>query len=76
MKKKNWKIYYPLLLGTYAAVELVNVNIDQMVFSAGIRSILAAMLFSFIAYFIICLLVKNEHKAALLSAVFLLFYLV
>jgi hypothetical protein len=74
VRKNNWKIFFPLLLGTYAAIELVSVNISQMVFSAGMRSILAAFIFSLATYFISCLLVKNEHKAALFTAWFLLFF--
>jgi hypothetical protein len=65
MSKKNWRIFYPLLLGIYAAVGLVGVNISQMVFSAGIRSILVAILFSFAAYAAFCWRIKDEYKAAL-----------
>ncbi len=46
MSKKNWSIFYPLLLGIYPALGLVSVNISQMVFLAGVRSIIIAALFS------------------------------
>jgi hypothetical protein len=74
MSKKNWKLFYPLLLGIYAAVGLVGVNISQMVFSAGVRSILVTILFSFAAYMAFCWRIKDEYKAALLCAWFMLFF--
>ncbi|MBI4731591.1 MAG: hypothetical protein HY781_05595 [Chloroflexi bacterium] len=74
MTKKNWKIFYPLLLGIYSAVGLVSANISQMTFLTGIRSILVAMLFSLAVYAAFCWRVKDEYKAALLCAVFMVFF--
>jgi hypothetical protein len=74
MKKKNWHIFYPLLIGIYPALGLVSVNISQMVFLDGIRSILVTILFSFITYEIFCWRIKDDHKAALLCAWFMLFF--
>ena len=74
MKKKNWQIYYPILLGTYAAVGLVGVNISQMVLSAGVRSVLVTVLFSLAVYALFCWRIKDEYKAALLCAWFMLFF--
>jgi len=74
VKKKNWQIFYPVLLGIYAAVALVSVNISQMVFSAGVRSILVTICFSIAVYVVFCWLIKDEHKAALLCAWFMLFF--
>jgi hypothetical protein len=74
MHKKNWKLFYPVLIGIYAAVGLVSVNISQMVFSAGLRSILVATLFSLAVYLVFCWAIKDEHKAALLCAWFMLFF--
>ena len=74
MKKTNWQIFYPILLGIYPAVGLVSVNISQMVFSDGIRSILVTIVFSLLSYSIFCWRIKDEHKAALLCAVFMLFF--
>ncbi len=74
MKKKNWQLYYPILLGTYAAVGLVGVNISQMVLSAGVRSILVAAIFSLAVYALFCWRIKDEYKAALLCAWFILFF--
>ncbi len=74
MRKKNWSIYYPLFLGIYPAVGLVSVNISQMVFSAGVRSIVIATLFSFAVYVVFCWRIKDEYKAALLCAWFMVFF--
>jgi hypothetical protein len=74
MSKKNWRIFYPLLLGIYPALGLVSVNISQMVFSTGIRSILVAILLSFVVYAVFCWRIKDEYKAALLCAWFMLFF--
>lgn len=74
MKKKNWQIYYPILLGIYASVGLVAVNISQMVFSAGLRSILVTTLFSLGVYAFFRWRIKDEHKAALLCTLFMLFF--
>jgi len=74
MKKKNWQIYYPILLGTYAAVGLVGINISQMLLSAGVRSVLFTVVFSLAAYALFCWRIEDEHKAALLCAWFMLFF--
>ncbi|MGA2489029.1 MAG: hypothetical protein ABSF99_02415 [Anaerolineales bacterium] len=74
MSKKNWRIFYPLLLGIYPALGLVSVNISQMVFSEGLRSILVAALFSFAVYWVFCWRIMDEYKAALLCAWFILFF--
>lgn len=74
MKKKNWQIYYPILLGTYAAVGLVSVNISQMFLSAGMRSIMLTVIFSLAVYALFCWRIKDEHKAAMLCAWFMLFF--
>jgi hypothetical protein len=74
MKKKNWRIFYPLLLGTYAAVELVSVNISQMFFSAGMRSIIFGLIFSLLIYNLFAWRIKDEYRAALLCSWFLLFF--
>jgi len=74
MTKKNWKIYYPLLLGLYSAVALVSVNISQMTLLAGIRSILAAGSFSLVIYALCCWRIRDEHKAALLCGWFFLMF--
>ena len=74
MTKKNWQLFYPVLLGIYAAVGLVSINISQMYFSAGVRSILVAVLFSILVYVVFCWSIKDEHKAALLCAWFMLFF--
>ena len=63
-----------MLLGIYAAVGLVGVNISQMVFSAGVRSIMVASIFSVAVYFVFCWRIKDEYKAALLCAWFMLFF--
>ena len=74
MHKRKWRVYYPILLGTYAAAWLVSVNISQMVLSAGIRTILVTVLFSLGVYALFSWRIKDEHKAALLCAWFMLFF--
>jgi hypothetical protein len=74
MKKQNWRNFYPILMGIYPAVGLVSVNISQMVFSDGMRSILVTIFFSLVSYAIFCWRIKDEHKAALLCALFMLFF--
>jgi hypothetical protein len=76
MHKKNWKIFYPLLLGLYAALGLLGNNITQTVFLAGTRTILAAAAFTLLVYVLFCWRIRDEHKAALLCAWFLLFFFV
>jgi hypothetical protein len=74
MSKKNWRIFYPILFGIYPALGLVSVNISQIVFSAGVRSILIAILFSLLVYAVFCWRIKDEYKTALLCAWFILFF--
>jgi hypothetical protein len=74
MYKNNLRIYYPILLGIYAAVGLVSVNISQMVLLAGMRSVLVTVLFSLAVYAFFCWRIKDEYKAALLCAWFMLFF--
>ncbi|MBE3142305.1 MAG: hypothetical protein IMZ61_00035 [Planctomycetes bacterium] len=74
MHKKNWRLFYPILMGIYPAVGLISVNISQMVLSAGMRSVLVTVLFSLAAYGLFCWRIKDEYKAALLCAWFMLFF--
>jgi hypothetical protein len=74
MKVSCWKVCYPVLLGTYAAIGLLAVNISQMVLVDGMRTVLFAFLVSAIVYAVFCLSLKNTHKAALLATWFLIFF--
>jgi len=74
MLKKKRRIFYPFLIGIYAAVELVNVNISQMELSAGFRSVAVTVVFSLASYALFYWQIKSEHKAALMSAWFMLFF--
>jgi hypothetical protein len=74
MSRRNWRIFYPLLLGIYPALGLVSVNISQMFFSAGVRSIVVAALFSLAVYAVFCWRIRDEYKAALLCAWFFVFF--
>jgi hypothetical protein len=74
MHKKNIRLFYPLLIGIYPAVGLVSVNIRQIDLFSGIRAVLVSILFSFAAYALFCWRIKDEFKAALLSAWFMLFF--
>ncbi len=73
MSNKNWRIFYPLLLGIFPILGLIGVNISQMILLAGVRSFLIAMVFSIAVYALFCWRIKDEHKAALLCGWFFLF---
>jgi hypothetical protein len=74
MTTKNRKIFYPVLLGTYAAVGLVGANIQQMELLEGVRAILVAVLFSVATYALFSWRVRDQDKAALMCAIFFLFF--
>jgi hypothetical protein len=74
MRKKNWYIFYPLLLGIYPALGLVSANISQIVFLAGVRSMIVVMLFSLSIYALFSWRIRDGHKAALMCAWFFLFF--
>jgi hypothetical protein len=74
MRKQNWFIFYPLLLGIYPALGLVSVNISQMVFLSGVRSIIIAALFSLAVVVLFSWRIRDEYKAALSCAWFFLFF--
>lgn len=66
--------FYPILLGIYSAVGLVSANISQMRFVDGIRSIVLSILFSLAIFAFFSWKVKDKYKAALLCALFFLFF--
>ncbi len=74
MKNSKWRAFYPLLLAIYPAVGLVAVNISQMTLLAGMRSILVAVLFSFLVFFSFHWRIREAHKASLMCAWFLIFF--
>ena len=74
MRKKNWSIFYPLLWGIYPVIGLVAVNINQMDLISGMRSILIAVIFTLVVYALFCWRISDEHKAALMTAWFTLFF--
>jgi len=74
MKANNWRIFYPLLLGIYPVAQLVGVNIGQMVLLDGLRTFLVAAIFVFVFYSLFCWRIQDEHKAALISVWFFLFF--
>ncbi len=74
MQKKNWNIFYPLLWGIYPVIGLISVNINQMDLISGMHSILIAAIFALAVYALFCWRISDEHKAALMSAWFTLFF--
>jgi len=74
MTKKNWKIYYPLLLGIYPAIGLAAANISQMNLVDGLRSLLVAFVFSLGVYALFSSRIHDEYRAALLGAWFMVFF--
>jgi len=63
------------LLGIYPAIGLISVNISQMKFLDGIRSLLVGIVFSLVTFFFFRWLIKDQFKSSLMTSwFFLIFY--
>ena len=69
----NWfsKPWYPLAISAYPVVALLSANVGQIQNSAGMRSLLVSILFGAVLYALVWLFLRQIHKAALLTSLWL-----
>ncbi|MBK8428167.1 MAG: hypothetical protein IPL27_20370 [Lewinellaceae bacterium] len=69
----NWfsKPWYPLAISAYPVVALLSANVGQVQNSAGMRSLLISILFGVILYALVWLFLRQAHKAAVLTSLWL-----
>ena len=72
----NWfsKPWYPLVIGAYPVLALLSANVGQIQNSAGARSLLASILFSGALYLLVWLFLRQAHKAAYLTSLWLVLF--
>ncbi|MDD2922138.1 MAG: hypothetical protein PHQ36_07615 [Anaerolineales bacterium] len=63
--------WYPLVISAYPALALLSSNAGQVQRSAGIRPLLASVLFGGFVFFTLWLFFRQAHKAAFLSALWI-----
>ncbi len=63
--------WYPIAISAYPVLALLSTNSGQIRSDAGVRSLLAAILFGGLVFFILWLFFRQVHKAAFLSALWL-----
>jgi hypothetical protein len=63
--------WYPIAISAYSVLGLFSVNAGQIQFSAGIRSLLASIALGGLLFFGVWLLLRQAHKSAFLSALWL-----
>lgn len=63
--------WYPLAISAYPVLALLAANAGQVGPDAGVRPLLASVLFGGVLYFILWLVLRQVHKAAFLAAVWL-----
>lgn len=74
MKKLTQKIYYPFLLAIYPAITLLAHNIEEIKVITGLRSIVISLLCATLLLCLLRSLLKDWHRAALLTSLFLIFF--
>lgn len=65
------KPWHPLAISAYPVVALMSANVGQIQNSAGVRSLLVSILFGAALYGLIWLFLRQAHKAALLTSLWL-----
>jgi hypothetical protein len=72
----NWfsKPWYPFAISAYPVVALLSTNIGQVQNSAGMRSLLVSVLFGGILYALVWMFLRQAHKAALLTSLWLVLF--
>ena len=65
------KPWHPLVISAYPVVALMSANVGQIQNSAGVRSLLVSILFGAALYGLIWLFLRQAHKAALLTSLWL-----
>lgn len=69
----NWfsKPWYPILIAAYPVLALLSANTGQIQPEAGIRSLLVSVVFGGVLFFVVWLLIRQAHKAAFLTTLWL-----
>ena len=69
----NWfsKPWYPIAIGAYPVLALLSTNVGQVQNSAGMRPLLLSILFGGILYALVWLFLRQAHKAAFLTSLWL-----
>jgi hypothetical protein len=69
----NWfsKPWYPLAISAYPVVALLSTNVGEVQNSAGLRSLVVSILFGVVLYALTWLFLRQAHKAALLTSLWL-----
>lgn len=72
----NWfsQPWYPIAISAYPVLALLSANVGQVQNSAGIRSLLASILFGGILYALVWLFLRKAHKAAFLTSLWLILF--
>ena len=72
----NWftKPWYPLAISVYPVVALLSTNVGQVQNSAGMRSLLVSILFGGILYALVWMFLRQAHKAAFLTSLWLVLF--
>ncbi len=65
------KPWHPLAISAYPVVALMSANVGQIQNSAGVRSLLVSILFGAALYGLLWLFLRQAHKAALLTSLWL-----
>jgi hypothetical protein len=71
---RNHFIPYPFLFGIYPVLSLIAHNAAEMDFVDGLRSLIAAILLTLLAYICMWILVRNQVKSALLTSLYLILF--
>ena len=66
--------FHPFLLAMYPALALLANNISQIVFADTLRALCASILLAIIIFGIWYVMIRNWHKAALITSLFLLVF--
>ncbi len=69
----NWfsKPLYPIMIAAYPVLALLSSNTGQIQPEAGIRSLLVSVVFGGVLFFVVWLLIRQAHKAAFLTTLWL-----
>jgi hypothetical protein len=63
--------WYPLVISAYPVLKLLAENTGQVGWDAGVRPLVASVLFAGLLFFLVWLVFRQAHKAAFLAALWL-----
>ncbi len=66
--------WYPIVFSAYPALYLLSANIGQVQSNAGIRALSASLALALILFFIIWLFIRQPHRAAFLTTLWLVLF--